>query len=199
MGSPQVTQTLKAMGDPSKPWGPLKAMERPHGTHRAPPVIGTMGTPKPLRGSTGTTRTLQAGGSPKPRGPYKPPGSPQSHGDPKAGTHLPPQTYFLTSSTPATALTSSTATTASTMGVGSGDAACGDSTPSPHGVSTPQSHLGVEGGHPPAARGSAECWCTSSSCLSPPCWGSPLHCICPQESCGTWNKMGGGEGGGDVL
>lgn len=95
MGSPQVTQTLKATGDPSKPWGPLKAMERPHGTHRAPPVIGTMGTPKPLRGSTGTTRTLQAGGSPKPRGPYKPPGQPTEPRGPQSWDPPPTADVFL--------------------------------------------------------------------------------------------------------
>lgn len=95
MGSPQVTQTLKATGDPSKPWGPLKAMERPHGTHRAPPIIGTMGTPKPLRGSTGTTRTLQAGGSPKPRGPYKPPGQPTEPRGPQSWDPPPTADVFL--------------------------------------------------------------------------------------------------------
>lgn len=98
-----------------------------------------------MRGSMGTTRTLQ------PRGSHKPTRNPQSHRDPKgtklpAGTHLPPQTYFLTSSTAATALTSSTATTASTMGVGLGDAACGDSTWSPMGSEHPKPTSGSGGG-----------------------------------------------------
>lgn len=93
----------------------------------------------------GTTRTLQ------PRGSHKPTRNPQSHRDPKgtklpAGTHLPPQTYFLTSSTAATALTSSTATTASTMGVGLGDAACGDSMWSPMGSEHPKPTSGSGGG-----------------------------------------------------
>lgn len=66
---------------------------------------------------------------------------------PGSAPHLPPQTYFLTRRTPATAVMSSTATTARMMGVELVDAACrerrkrpelgGTNVPSPNTTSTP--------------------------------------------------------------